>query len=216
MDGANSCSLRGTTIPILSGPVVHIGATSVDGDDDEVQVIMVSAILMHELWTLALCHRSPSNAALFCLSQRSDKCVPQILTDHVALQVGLTLYVAGWGIGPGGPELGQSILSTLKLEAHQLLDAPHCNKSMLWDGDIHGGMLCGLAQEGQANCIVNSGSPIILLDMPGYDVDCSILELDFVVGINTNGAPCRTPANIYLDLRDTAPWIQRHFGVWRT
>ena len=26
------------TIPILSGPVVHIGATSVDGDDDEVQV----------------------------------------------------------------------------------------------------------------------------------------------------------------------------------
>ena len=38
MGGANSCSLRGTTIPILSGPVVHIGATSVDGDDDEVQV----------------------------------------------------------------------------------------------------------------------------------------------------------------------------------
>ena len=85
---------------------------------------MVNAILMHELWTPALCHRSPSNAVLFCLSQRSDKRVPQILTDHVALQVGLTLYVAGWGIGPGGPELGQSILSTLKLEAHQLLDAP--------------------------------------------------------------------------------------------
>ena len=117
------------------------------------QVIMVSAILMHELWTPALCHRSPSNAALFCLSQRSDKRVPQILTDHVALQVGLTLYVAGWGIGPSGPELGQSILSTLKLEAHQLLDAPPGNKSMLWDGDIHRGMVCGLAQEGQANCI---------------------------------------------------------------
>ena len=58
----------------------------------------------------------------------------------------------------------------------------------------------------------------MLLDMPGHDVDSGIPELDFVVGINTNGAPCRTPAkpDIFLDLRDLAPWIQRHIGVWRT
>eukprot|EP00803_Ostreobium_quekettii_P005958 evm.model.scf_1824.1 EVM.evm.TU.scf_1824.1 scf_1824:15076-16182(-) len=179
------------------------------------QVTMVSSTHIHERWTPALGQRSPFNVALLRLSQSSDRHVPQILTDHVGLRIGLMLYVAGWGVDPGGPKLGQSIFGTLKVEHHQFLDGTHCNRSTLWAGEIQGGLVCGLAQEGQASCIADSGSPMMLLDMPGYDVDCGSPQLDFLVGINIDGAPCGTSAkpDIFLDLRDLAPWIQQHIDV---
>lgn len=57
---------------------------------------------------------------------------------------------------------------------------------------------------------VDSGSPLVLLDMPKYDVTAGTPALDFLVGVNVDGAPCGTHGkpDVYIDVRAHADWIQ--------
>lgn len=57
---------------------------------------------------------------------------------------------------------------------------------------------------------VDSGSPLMLLDMPRYDARRGDPTLDFLVGMNIDGAPCGAPGkpDIYIDIGLHADWIE--------
>lgn len=60
-------------------------------------------------------------------------------------------------------------------------------------------------------CAVDSGSPLLLLDTPGYDIASGKPALDFIAGINVDGAPCGSLGrpDLYVDIRMHADWLQR-------
>eukprot|EP00803_Ostreobium_quekettii_P002792 evm.model.scf_355.7 EVM.evm.TU.scf_355.7 scf_355:76927-79510(+) len=160
--------------------------------------------------------RSPHNIALLKLARESTLPFPTRLTNHFELRTGQKLYVLGWGQGADGPALGEAIFTTLKTEVQDLIDGSHCNRSTLWRGEMPQGMLCGLNHGQTASCIADSGSPLLLLDTPRLKVDIGNPRLDFLVGLNVDGAPCGTPRkpDIYIDLRANDKWIESEIGSW--
>lgn len=55
----------------------------------------------------------------------------------------------------------------------------------------------------------------MLLDAPGYDIENGMPTMDFLVGINTDGAPCGAPhkPDVYVDLRAHAAWINEKISA---
>ena len=72
-------------------------------------------------------------------------------------------------------------------------------------GCLTGGSVCA------GGFAVDSGSPLLLLDTPGYDIASGTATLDFVVGINVDGAPCGSVGrpDLYVDLRTHADWLKQ-------
>ena len=62
---------------------------------------------------------------------------------------------------------------------------------------------------------VDSGSPLLLMDTPRYNTESGSAALDFVVGVNVDGAPCGTSGkpDVYVDIRAHKTWLQKKFGL---
>jgi len=177
------------------------------------KVQTVASTTVHENWALDKCQRSSYDVALLTLERRCGHATPKLLSDHFTLTSGQTLTAAGWGAGSQGPSLGAPIFGSLKLERQEYICAKHCNASTLWNGAMPDEKLaCGLNDDRKSSCIVDSGSPLLLMDAPGYDVASGRPGFDFVVGINVDGAPCGEAArpDVYIDVREHSEWIRRN------
>lgn len=190
-------------------PIVYISAINADENNEEgVKAVFVQHTTIHPEWKYTTSLGVHSNIALLQLSEKSLEPVPQLLTDHFPLNSGQILEAVGWG-SPTGPDLGDSIFSTLKTEEQEVIGAIHCNISTLWNSNIKSGTLCGLNRRRKASCVVDSGAPILLLDAPQNHPENGNPIFDFVVGLNVDGAACGTVGkpDIYIDLRPHNEWI---------
>lgn len=198
-------------------PIVTIGSTNVDEQDEPgVEMLVVQRTVVHPQWEGD--QRSPHNIALLKLARESCLAFPVRLTNHFELRTGQKLHVVGWGHGADGPILGEAIFTTLKTEVQDVIDGSHCNRSTLWRGELPPDVLCGFNPGQTASCIADSGSPLLLLDSPKLKLDSGTPRLDFLVGINIDGAPCGTPGkpDIYIDLRASDEWINSEIEDWHT
>lgn len=191
-----------------SKPIVHIGASSVDEINDTVEVILVGESHIHPSWDHT--QRSPYNLAILTLSKASEKPQPVILHDQLRLLTGQQLSALGWGAGGESIPVGAEIFTLAKLEDQELILRAHCNRPSLWNASIEEGLFCALNLEQKASCVVDSGSPLLLVDQPHYDLFKGQPRLDFVVGINIDGAPCGAPnrPDIYLNLASIYSWVE--------
>eukprot|EP00803_Ostreobium_quekettii_P004501 evm.model.scf_2428.1 EVM.evm.TU.scf_2428.1 scf_2428:2370-16843(-) len=169
------------------------------------QAITVVKSIIHHKWDGQ--QRSSHNAALLKLQQAVNLPTPQLLSDLVILRPPQRLSALGYG-GITPPELGAAIFSWLKMEEHSFLDAETSNREAMWNGGLPEGMLSSINSQQMASCMVDSGSPLMLMDAPGDEFDQGKPELDFFAGINVDGAPCGTPGkpDIYIDVRQIRDW----------
>lgn len=193
-------------------PFVRIGVVNVDDrDDPDAEVMLVERSFIHPGWNADRRQRSTFNIALLKLAKASKHRVPNLLLDHFNLITGQRLAAVGWGSGTNGPDLGADVFGSLKIEPQEFVDSGHCNRSTLWNGAVGDGIICGLNQAKKASCVVDSGSPLLLLDMPKNEVERGDPGLDFMVGINVDGAVCNEPGkpDMYVDIRVHMSWIEK-------
>ena len=64
--------------------------------------------------------------------------------------------------------------------------------------------------------LVDSGSPLLLVDQPWENRDMGHPNLDFIIGFNIDGSPCGTPnkPDIYTNLTEIYDWITGHVHIW--
>ncbi|CAD7702067.1 unnamed protein product [Ostreobium quekettii] len=197
-------------------PIVAIGGTGSDGEEAGSEVLVASNSVIHPEWESSKKdQRSPYNVAILTLPRPSQAAHPHMLFDHFNLRSGQKIVALGWGSGPGGPQLGQEIFGSLKMEAHEFIEGQHCNRSTLWNGELQEGTCCGLNNDRSASCMVDSGSPLVLLDSPGYDIMTGTPSLDFVTALNTDGAPCGMAAkpDIFVPFSHHRQWIVEVMGL---
>ncbi|CAD7698514.1 unnamed protein product [Ostreobium quekettii] len=195
-----------------SRPVVHIGATSVEQmDSNEIEVRLVQKSDIHTEWIKGgKVQRSPHNIAVLRLAQPSSRPMPNLLSDHFKVTTGTKLAACGWGPESGGPALGEAIFGALTVERQEFIDATTCNWTTLWDGAMPSGMFCALNEGHKASCVIDSGSPLMVLDAPSYDVGSGKADFDFLVGLNVDGAPCGADGkpDICVDIRQHHAFIE--------
>eukprot|EP00803_Ostreobium_quekettii_P010141 evm.model.scf_2812.1 EVM.evm.TU.scf_2812.1 scf_2812:3613-8003(+) len=172
--------------------------------------VVVEHSFIHPRWTQDE-QRSAFNLALLKLPKVTKQPIPKMLVDHFSLNTGQMLSAGGWGASSTGPVLGGEIFSSQSLEPQEFVDSRRCNATM-WKSEMEDGLFCGLNAQRTASCIVDSGSPMLLMDMPKYELHNGNPELDFLVGLNVDGAPCGTfgKPDVYVDLRDHQDWIADH------
>eukprot|EP00803_Ostreobium_quekettii_P006817 evm.model.scf_9.1 EVM.evm.TU.scf_9.1 scf_9:20302-21821(-) len=167
---------------------------------------------IHPRWLPHKNQSSGFNIAILKLPKPSNQSVPKLLFDHFKLRTGQNLAGLGWGPSGNGPTLGGHIFSTLKIEFQEFVDIFDCSRSTLWGERIEGNTVCGLNARREASCIVDSGSPLVLLDSPRYDIEQGNPELDFVAGLNIDGGACGAAhkPDIYVDIREHRHWIHEN------
>ncbi|CAD7699557.1 unnamed protein product, partial [Ostreobium quekettii] len=187
-------------------PVVHISETNAGelGIDDALAVVAVKSVI-HGEWDGK--QGSPYNAALIKLPERCSLTLPRVAGDHFTLVPGQRL--SAFGYGSTDLKLGSDIFGTLKTEEQLFIADTVCNGGGMWGGAKPEGLLCGLNGRQEASCVVDSGSPLMLLDAPGDEFARGIPSLDFLIGINVDGAPCgkRAKPDIYVDVQRIKSWI---------
>lgn len=170
-------------------------------------VVLVQESYIHPSWNHS--QRSAFNVALLQLSTASNKAYPVAFSDHFMVQTGTRLTAAGWGSGIEEISLGSEIFGSLKLENQELIQRDQCNIQRLWDGSIPKGVICAVNNEQKASCLVDSGSPLLLLDQPKNDLSKGTPNLDFIVGLNIDGSPCGTPnkPDLFVSLEHIHSWV---------
>eukprot|EP00803_Ostreobium_quekettii_P003563 evm.model.scf_1066.3 EVM.evm.TU.scf_1066.3 scf_1066:28479-29919(-) len=178
-------------------------------------MMVVERTVIHPRWQVQKQQNSAFNLALMELPKPSQHQVPHVLSDHVHLRTGQQLSALGWGSYDSGPSLGGDIFGGLKIESQTFIDGNGCNRANLWNGSIPSGLVCGLNEIQKASCLVDSGGPLMLLDMPNYDVRRGDPKFDFLAGINIDGEPCGSPGkpDVYLDIREHLKWIELSIGA---
>eukprot|EP00803_Ostreobium_quekettii_P004010 evm.model.scf_1746.2 EVM.evm.TU.scf_1746.2 scf_1746:15045-30981(-) len=186
-------------------PIVHVGEVNA-ADAQGAQAIAVVKSIIHHKWDGQ--QRSPHNVALLKLQEAVGLPTPQLLSDLVILRVPQKLSALGYG-GIAPPEMGAAIFSRLKMEEQSFLDVETSNREAMWNGSLPEGMFSGLNNQRMASCMVDSGSPLMLMDSPGYRFDQGKPKLDFFAGMNVDGAACGTPdkPDIYVDIRRVWNWV---------
>lgn len=189
-------------------PIVHIGPREIDDVDDDVEVTLVADSFIHPQWDKS--QRSPYNAALLKLNKPSEKQHPVVLSNHFRVLTGQELTAAGWGAGGESISVGSNIFGSAKLESQEYMQWRHCNRETLWNSSIPEGLSCALNHKQRASCLVDSGSPLLMVDQPGYKLDAGKPNLDFVIGVNIDGAPCgeKNKPDIYLNMSHLHSWIE--------
>lgn len=187
-------------------PIVHIGATSVDNVDNNVEVSLVSNSSIHPKWDRT--QRSPFNVAILELSHASDKPYPLVQSDQFNNQ-NREVIAAGWGAGGANIAVGESIFGDVKLELQKIIEMDHCNGETLWNSSIPEDLFCALNSEFRASCLVDSGSPLLVLDQPPSKHEKGSHSLHFIVGMNIDGAPCGTQhmPDLYVNLTGLHGWM---------
>ena len=112
---------------------------------------LVEDTTIHEEYLANPIQRSPYNVALLKLSEKIDNDVPTLLGDHFNLWTGQQLATLGWG--KAEIKVGDSIFGDLILEDVEYIQAPHCNRSSLWNMTILPNLMCALNQKQQASCV---------------------------------------------------------------
>lgn len=194
-------------------PIVHIGQRSVDDVDDNVEVIIVEESFIHPDWNYN--QRSPFNAALLLLGSKSQKQYPVLLFDNFQLKTGQQLAALGWGAGGKTIEIGSDIFGSAKSETQEFIAPSHCNRTSLWNGTIPQSLYCGLNYEQRASCLVDSGSPLVLVDQPKHNERMGLPSLDFLVGFNIDGAPCgaTNKPDICTNITQLYDWIMQTISI---
>jgi len=166
--------------------------------------------VVHEKWDGS--QRSPYNVALLKLPEvpeQDARKVPQMLDNHFVPATGQKLVALGYGPSGDTVQMGSEIFGTLKMEPKQYIAWEQCNRKQLWDGKVPQDLPCGLNNRQRASCTVDSGSPLLLADLPKNIVDLGKPELDILVGINLDGASCGSlgKPDIYTDMRKLGTWV---------
>ncbi|CAD7699919.1 unnamed protein product, partial [Ostreobium quekettii] len=173
-------------------------------------VMMTQKTTIHKKWLEEKVQRSPHNIAVLQLARPSSYPVPKRLSDHFELVTGMKLDALGWGPNRDGPALGGAIFGALTVEQQEFIDMSVCNRATLWDGAVPSGTFCALNKGHKASCVVDSGSPLMLLDAPNSDIRSGAADFDFVVGLNVDGSPCGAEGkpDVYVDVRGHHSFIQ--------
>lgn len=117
------------------------------------QVMMAEKAIIHEDWKGHRSQRSANNIALLKLPSRSKYTAPKVLADHFKMGTGQKLMAIGWGTSGGGPNLGDDIFGSLKMEPQEFIYGSHCNRTNLWNGSVPPNLDCGLNAEHRASCV---------------------------------------------------------------
>eukprot|EP00803_Ostreobium_quekettii_P005223 evm.model.scf_489.2 EVM.evm.TU.scf_489.2 scf_489:23018-31324(+) len=189
-----------------SSPIVRLGATHVSARQRNVQEVLPEAVIIHDGWLAS--RRPQDNIALVMVRQSIVDFHPVIANENFTLGKGQGLVAVGWGRNQ--ITLGDEIFGSLNFEEQTFLDGDTCNRPELWDGATEAGQLCAINNEHTASCVVDSGSPIMVLYQG--DQGASSQSFDHLVGINVGGASCGTPnkPDWYVDVRMHRAWIEGH------
>lgn len=163
--------------------------------------------IIHEGWAQNKSQRSPYDIVLLKLPKVSTYIPVKLPSSGAdAMEYRGNVVGVGWGQGGERPQLGEEVFGTLKMEKIKVMTGRECNRT--WDGEIKEGTMCGYNEIGKASCLVDSGSPLILMGDPASDSKGPAEEV--IIGFNTDGAACGTPEkpDIYLDLRPHLEWIR--------
>jgi len=199
-----------TGSPFSAGrkPIVHVGGRHVDDIRPDIEVFTVKESFIHPNWDGK--QRSSFNIAVLILSGKTKQPTPQMLTDQINLQTGMKMAALGWGSAGDVINVGEEVFGDLKYENQEFIDGSHCNRTIFWEGGLPNDIFCGLNDWHKSSCLVDSGAPLVLLDMPKHQIQEGTPRLDHIAGINLDGAPCgeTNKPDIYLDIRVVASWIQ--------
>lgn len=191
-------------------PLLHIGVkTASPTNSNKIEVYIPTATHIHDKWKETKNQNSSFNIALLKLQSKSKLSVPHLLPKSRELRVKELMTAVGWGPGSNGAQLGAEIFSEMKVEPTHFIDTETCNQTKFWNGGVEQGIVCGLNEDQEASCIVDSGSPLLLLVNPEDGGKSAAHGADLLLGVNIDGASCGTAQkpDVYVDLRDHADWI---------
>lgn len=176
----------------------------------ELEVVLVRASHIHPKWNYT--QRSPYNVALLQLEKPSSKPHQTLLSDQLVIRTGQHLQTGGWGSGGEDIRVGSNVFGSLKLEEQEFIQQDHCNRLTLWNGTVSDGIVYALNNKQKASCQVGSGDLPFLLDQPHNDLNKGLPRLDFIVGINVDGAPCGVlnKPNLFIRLGHIHNWIAQY------
>lgn len=178
---------------------MYVGAKSIDNTTNA-EIHHVDSII-HGEWKENKRQLSRHNIALLKLEKASFASFPRIIKHESRLQDGLTRSVLGYG--GENIQLGDPIFDGLKVEDVYVISGNTCNKTNAWKGQIEESLFCGVNTHKAASCIIDSGSPMVFLDI----VDDP--SFDDLMGLNVHGGACGEIGvpDVFLDLRPLKRWM---------
>lgn len=184
-------------------PLVHVGARNVD-DTSGIEILHSEPII-HSEWKKDREELSPFNVALLKLERPSAAAVPRMLKDSSVLRDGMVRTSLGYA--GSTIKLGDNIFNDLKKEYVEVIRGPSCNKIEAWKDKIGSNLFCTINTNKAASCVIDSGSPLLLLDVTGAP------SHDDLIGINVHGAACGKlgAPDVFLDLRLHRKWLTNIF-----
>lgn len=184
-------------------PLVRLGATNVD-DISNTEILHTEPII-HSEWKKNKDELSPFNIALLKLERPSSVAIPRMLKDISIVRDGMVRTSLGYG----GKviNLGDNIFNDLKKEEVEVISSPTCNRIEAWKDRIGSNLFCTINSDQAGSCVIDSGAPLLLLDLTGNP------SYDDLLGINLHGAICgkQGSPDIFLDLRLHKKWLMNIF-----
>ncbi|GMH32895.1 hypothetical protein BSKO_00729 [Bryopsis sp. KO-2023] len=176
-------------------PVAYIGASRVDINDPDAEVVPTCTTIVHSGWNGKLL--GGFDIALLKLQWASKKTPCSIFNGTLA--DGQKLTALGWGAS----ETEAYLPNLQKVDTLEFESLEECNSEGKWFGNIKPGMVCADGPTGGDTCDGDSGGPLLLEGKgTGEDQVVGITSFGHVEGCGKPGLP-----GVYTNISHHIDWV---------